>query len=213
MLDFGLEVLPPQPAELRAAQAARHARAPRRRRDRAALEPRADLQPERGARARRATAAWSPPPAAKRALCLDSLPEVKRALAGHYAAVARQRISDEPQPPFGDMRRRGKERVFIALPVFADGEVIAVVRASRDRSRCALVAVGEPARLRDLVRARCRSFSFGVSLAFSAAIARAAAAADARGAQRRSAAAAASASSRPALPPPRSRCSARCCSR
>lgn len=62
---------------------------------------------------------------------LHALPEVKSALQGRYAAVARERISDEPLPPFGDVRRRGGLRVFSALPVFSDGRVIAVVRASR----------------------------------------------------------------------------------
>jgi signal transduction histidine kinase len=64
-------------------------------------------------------------------MCLGQLPEVRNALLGHYTAVARERISDEPPAPFGDVRRRGTERVFAALPVFADGRVIAVVRASR----------------------------------------------------------------------------------
>jgi signal transduction histidine kinase len=64
-------------------------------------------------------------------VCMSTLPEVQSALRGRYTAVARQRISDEPPPPFGDVRRRGKERVFTALPVFSDGRVIAVVRASR----------------------------------------------------------------------------------
>lgn len=63
--------------------------------------------------------------------CMSMLPEVQAGLRGRYTAVARQRISDEPPPPFGDVRRRGKERVFTALPVFSEGRVIAVVRASR----------------------------------------------------------------------------------
>jgi signal transduction histidine kinase len=62
---------------------------------------------------------------------LHALPEVNSALHGRYGAVARERISDEPAPPFGDIRRRGSLRVFSALPVFSDGKVIAVVRASR----------------------------------------------------------------------------------
>jgi hypothetical protein len=64
-------------------------------------------------------------------LCLDSLPEVAAALRGRYAAVLRERVSDEPPPRFGDIRRRGKVRVFTALPVFSNGRVVAVVRASR----------------------------------------------------------------------------------
>ena len=51
--------------------------------------------------------------------------------AGRYAAVARERISDEPAPPLGDIRRRGDVRMFTALPIFSNGKVIAVVRASR----------------------------------------------------------------------------------
>jgi signal transduction histidine kinase len=63
--------------------------------------------------------------------CLNSAPEVRRALAGHYAAALRERISDEPAPPYGDIRRRGAVRVFTALPIWHAGRVIAVVCASR----------------------------------------------------------------------------------
>jgi signal transduction histidine kinase len=63
--------------------------------------------------------------------CMSGLPEVKAALGGRYRALLRERISDEPTPPLGDIRRRGRVRVFTALPVFSDGKVIAVVRASR----------------------------------------------------------------------------------
>jgi signal transduction histidine kinase len=64
-------------------------------------------------------------------MCMGSLPEVREALAGRYAAVLRERVSDEPPPSLGDIRRRGKVRVFSALPVWSDGKVIGVVRASR----------------------------------------------------------------------------------
>jgi signal transduction histidine kinase len=67
----------------------------------------------------------------ERGACMNDLPEVKRALAGRYTAVARERISDEPAPPLGDVRRRGTVRMFVALPVFSNGKVIAIVRASR----------------------------------------------------------------------------------
>jgi signal transduction histidine kinase len=67
----------------------------------------------------------------ERGACMADLPEVGRALGGRYAAVARERISDEPAPPLGDIRRRGGVRMFTALPVFSNGKVIAVVRASR----------------------------------------------------------------------------------
>jgi signal transduction histidine kinase len=63
--------------------------------------------------------------------CMSALPEVAAALAGHYAALARERISDEPLPPISDVRSRGSIRIFTALPVFSDGKVVAVVRMSR----------------------------------------------------------------------------------
>lgn len=63
--------------------------------------------------------------------CLDDLPEVTAALEGRYHAVARQRISDEPPPPLSSISRRGRVRVFTATPIFADGQVIGVVRMSR----------------------------------------------------------------------------------
>jgi signal transduction histidine kinase len=64
-------------------------------------------------------------------ICMGALPEVRAALSGRYDARLRERVSDEPMPPLGDIRRRGHVRVFTALPVFSDGEVVAVVRASR----------------------------------------------------------------------------------
>ncbi|MCG8555077.1 MAG: ATP-binding protein [Proteobacteria bacterium] len=68
---------------------------------------------------------------AQAGLCLGQLPEVKAAMLGRYHAVARARVSDEPTPPLGDIRRRGKTRVFTALPVFSNGRIIGIVRASR----------------------------------------------------------------------------------
>jgi hypothetical protein len=89
-------------------------------------------------------------------LCLTSLPEVQTALAGHYTAVVRERISDEPLPPISEVRSRGSTRVFTALPVFSAGSVVAVVRASRtnlaakpaDRPAqpCAHLALAQPPR-------------------------------------------------------------------
>jgi signal transduction histidine kinase len=64
-------------------------------------------------------------------LSLSGMPEVQEALQGRYAAVARERVSDEPLPPISDVRSRGAIRLFTALPVFSDGEVVAVVRMSR----------------------------------------------------------------------------------
>ncbi len=63
--------------------------------------------------------------------CLGGAPEVQRALGGRYGASMRERISDEPAPPFGDLRRRGSVRVFTALPIWHDGKLIAIVAASR----------------------------------------------------------------------------------
>ncbi|HEV8548403.1 MAG TPA: ATP-binding protein [Polyangiaceae bacterium] len=63
--------------------------------------------------------------------CLSELPEVRGALAGHYTAVLRPRISDEPPPPLGSLSRRGDQRLFLALPVLEGGEVVGVVRLSR----------------------------------------------------------------------------------
>lgn len=62
---------------------------------------------------------------------LAGLPEVDAALAGRYAAVARERHTDEPLPPLSDVRSRGAIRIFTALPIFSDGQVVAVVRMSR----------------------------------------------------------------------------------
>jgi signal transduction histidine kinase len=63
--------------------------------------------------------------------CLGDLPEVKRALSGHYAAVLRPRVSDEPPPALGSLSRRGDQRLFIALPVKEASAVVGVVRLSR----------------------------------------------------------------------------------
>jgi signal transduction histidine kinase len=63
--------------------------------------------------------------------CLDELVEVRAALDGRYAAVARQRVSDEPTPQLASVRRRGGVRVFIANPIFEDGRVIGAVWMSR----------------------------------------------------------------------------------
>jgi signal transduction histidine kinase len=63
--------------------------------------------------------------------CLTPLAEVQRALGGSYAAKARYRMPSNPLPPLGDIQRRGQLRVFSALPVFSDGQVIGIVTASR----------------------------------------------------------------------------------
>jgi signal transduction histidine kinase len=63
--------------------------------------------------------------------CLGHLAEVSAALGGRYAAVLRHRISDEPTPRIESISRRGRVRVYTALPVLSDGAVIGVVRMSR----------------------------------------------------------------------------------
>lgn len=104
-------------------------------------------------------------------LCMASRPEVRTALAGRYDAVLRERISDEPPPRLGDVRRRGHVRVFTALPIWSDGRVIGVVRASRT-GLDALSSLW--ANRRGLVWFGLLSvlLVLGVSVAFSAAIAR-----------------------------------------
>ena len=102
---------------------------------------------------------------------MHALPEVQSALRGRYASVARERISDEPAPPFGDVRRRGKVRVFTALPVFADGRVIAVVRASRT-GLDALSTLWANRRWLLLSGVALALFAAAIGFAFSTAIAR-----------------------------------------
>ncbi|MEZ4469994.1 MAG: ATP-binding protein [bacterium] len=55
---------------------------------------------------------------------------MRAALAGRYAAVARPRDSEDRRPP-GGISRGGDLRVFIALPLFSEGQVIGVVAMSR----------------------------------------------------------------------------------
>ena len=63
--------------------------------------------------------------------CLTPLAEVGEAISGRYAAQARYRMPSNPLPPLGDIQRRGQLRVFTALPIFSNGEVVGVVTASR----------------------------------------------------------------------------------
>jgi signal transduction histidine kinase len=104
-------------------------------------------------------------------LCMRSLPEVRRAIDGQYAAVLRERVSDEPAPSLGDLRRRGKVRVFTALPVWSDGKVIGIVRASRT-GLDALSSLWANRRGLIWLSAVFLALIFGVSLLSSAAIAR-----------------------------------------
>ena len=64
-------------------------------------------------------------------LSLADIPEVKRALAGHYASTIRQRLSDEPPPPLYSMSRGTNIRVFVAFPVLEDRHLQGVIYLSR----------------------------------------------------------------------------------
>jgi signal transduction histidine kinase len=63
--------------------------------------------------------------------CLDGAPELATALAGRYAAVLRDRVSDEPPPAWDSISRRGSVRVYVVVPVVEGGRVLGAVRASR----------------------------------------------------------------------------------
>jgi signal transduction histidine kinase len=62
---------------------------------------------------------------------IANVPEVAQALAGSYASVLRQRISNEPPPPLYSMSRGAKVRVFVAMPVIVDDRVAGAVYLSR----------------------------------------------------------------------------------
>ena len=57
--------------------------------------------------------------------------EVKKALAGDYSSVLRERISDEPPPSIASISRGTGIRVFVAFPIVNRGEVEGVVYLSR----------------------------------------------------------------------------------
>ncbi len=78
---------------------------------------------------RRGTVVASTQP--KLGFSLAQLGEVRRALAGEYSAVLRERVSDEPAPPLGSLSRRGKFRVFSVQPIWNGPDVIGAVFQSR----------------------------------------------------------------------------------
>ena len=106
--DLGQRVLPP--TARRAAHDPPPARWPgaaRRRGDRAAAAARADLQPER-VRVLDAQGCVVATPAQRgRPVHGRAARGAAARSRGRYAAVLRERISDEPAPPLGDIRRRG----------------------------------------------------------------------------------------------------------
>lgn len=64
-------------------------------------------------------------------LSLADIPEVRRALDGHYAGAIRQRLSDEPPPPLYSMSRGTNIRVFVAFPVLENRHLQGVIYLSR----------------------------------------------------------------------------------
>ncbi|WP_299880558.1 HAMP domain-containing sensor histidine kinase [uncultured Cocleimonas sp.] len=64
-------------------------------------------------------------------MSLADIPEVQQALKGEYAAVLRERISDEPPPSIASLSRGTGIRVFTAFPIIDQGQVYGVVYLSR----------------------------------------------------------------------------------
>ncbi len=64
-------------------------------------------------------------------LSLADIPEVRRALDGHYASTIHQRISDEPPPPLYSMSRGTYIRVFVAFPILENRHLQGVIYLSR----------------------------------------------------------------------------------
>ncbi|HHC74411.1 MAG TPA: HAMP domain-containing protein, partial [Thiothrix sp.] len=67
----------------------------------------------------------------ERGLSLADVSEVKQALKGHYTAVIRERISNDPRPPIASISRGANIRVFIAFPIVYQNQVQGVVYLSR----------------------------------------------------------------------------------
>ena len=64
-------------------------------------------------------------------LSLKNREEVRRALAGEYVSLLRQRISDESQPNTASLSRGNLLRVFVGMPVVHEGRVLGAVILSR----------------------------------------------------------------------------------
>jgi signal transduction histidine kinase len=131
VLDVLGEISPHQPVELRTDQPAPDSPERRAGARIEGLLQRAQIFNLSGVRVLDASACVVASTGAQSDQCVVPLPEVARALAGEYAAVARHRAAPDPLPPLGDIRSRGSLQVFTALPVFSDGHVIAVVTATR----------------------------------------------------------------------------------
>lgn len=64
-------------------------------------------------------------------LNLGHVPEIDAALSGRFASVMRDRYSDEPAPPVTSLSRGTKVRLFVAMPVVRNAQIVGVVYASR----------------------------------------------------------------------------------
>jgi len=64
-------------------------------------------------------------------LSLAHVPEVQRALRGHYASVIRQRVLDEAPPPLYSISRGTRIRVFSAFPIIEGKRLQGVIYLSR----------------------------------------------------------------------------------
>ena len=64
-------------------------------------------------------------------MSMAHISEVQKALSGKYAAVLRERISDEPPPSIASLSRGTGIRVFVAFPIINQGKVEGVVYLSR----------------------------------------------------------------------------------
>ena len=57
--------------------------------------------------------------------------EIQKALTGRHVSLLRDRILTEPAPPLASVSRRGRVRVFVAMPVVYEDRVLGVVALSR----------------------------------------------------------------------------------
>ncbi len=64
-------------------------------------------------------------------MSLLSREEIHKALTGRHASLLRDRILTEPAPPLASVSRRGRVRVFVAMPVVHGDRVLGVVALSR----------------------------------------------------------------------------------
>ncbi|MGO4706182.1 ATP-binding protein [Microvirga sp. 2MCAF38] len=80
-------------------------------------------------------------------LSLAHVDEVAQALQGHYHAVLRTRITDQPPPPLYSISRGTGVRVFSAMPVVVQGQVAGVIYASRTPNNIIKHVYGEQRKL------------------------------------------------------------------